>query len=97
VKLADWRDLAVVLLALEAFVLSLIPAAILYLSVRGMSRVLRGFRTFAPRVQDYFRKASQVADQISRRAVAPIIAVYAATAQVRRWFSFMFARAKQEV
>jgi Na+-transporting methylmalonyl-CoA/oxaloacetate decarboxylase gamma subunit len=97
VTLADWRDLAVVLLALEAFVLSLLPAAIFYLAVRGMSAALRKFRPLASQVQGYFRQAAQTADQLSRRAVAPIIAVNAAAAQVGRWFSCISSQPKQEV
>jgi hypothetical protein len=97
VILENWRDLAVVLLALEAFVLSLIPAALLYLAVRGMMWLLRQLRVLGSRVQGYFRKAAQVADLVSRRIAAPIIAVNAASAQFNRWFSFLSPHIKSEV
>ena len=90
--LANWRDLAVVLLVIEAFIMSLVPAAILYLAVRGMSWVLQQLRQLAPRVQGYFRKAAQVTDQVSHKVSAPIIGVSAASAQFSRWFSALSSR-----
>lgn len=95
--LETWRDLAVVLLALEAFVFSLIPAALLYLAVRGMAWVLKQLRTLAPKVQSYFCKAAQMADQASGRVAAPIIAVNTASAQLNRWLSSLSPRIKSEV
>ncbi|MCX6033174.1 MAG: hypothetical protein NT169_28305 [Chloroflexi bacterium] len=95
--LENWRDLAVVLLALEAFVLSLIPAALLYLAVRGMTWALKQLRALAFKGQGYFRKAAQVTDLISRRVAAPIIAVNTASAQFNRWFSFLSPHIKSEV
>jgi hypothetical protein len=85
------RDIAIVLLVIEAFVLSLIPAAILFLCVRGMSWVLRQVRTSAPAVQGYFSKAAGVADQVSQRIAGPVIAVSARASQMKRMRSALFA------
>lgn len=82
--LANWRDLAVVLLAIEAFFISLIPAAILYLAVRGMLWVIRKLRAVAPIVQGAFRKAATISEQASHRMAAPVIATSAALARVGR-------------
>jgi hypothetical protein len=43
-RLAMWRDAALILLALEAFVLGLLPAAVLYWSLRGLGRLLERIR-----------------------------------------------------
>lgn len=90
-SLANWRDLAVVLLALEAFVFSLVPAVILYFGVRGMIRLLKLVRTYAPMVQGYFRRAAEVSDRVSRRVVSPIIGVEAGVAQVRSYGPSLFS------
>jgi len=99
VTLANWRDLSVILLALEAFILSLIPAALFYFSIRGVLWVLRQSKTYAPRVQGYFRKAAEVSEHVSQRMAAPIISISAGIAQARCWRSllFPFRHAKKEV
>lgn len=76
--LANWRDLAVVLLVIEAFIISLVPDIVLYFAIRGMSWVLENLRAKAPTVQSYFRKAATVSEQASQRVAAPIIATSAA-------------------
>lgn len=83
--LANWRDLAVILLAIEAFFISLIPGVILFFAVRGMLWVIRKLRGGAPIVQGYFRKAATISEQASQRVAAPIIATSATFAQVHRW------------
>lgn len=83
--LGNWRDLAIVLLALEAFLLSLIPAVILYFALRGMSWLIRKLRSVMPTVQGYFRKAATVTEEISQQAVAPVITTSVALTQLRGW------------
>ena len=88
--MANWRDLSVVLLAIPAFVFSLIPAVLLYLCVRGMSLVLRKLGLVAPQVQGYFRQAANVGEQASQKVAAPIIGISAAVAPVRHWRTVIF-------
>jgi hypothetical protein len=90
VSLAYWRDLAIVLLVLEALILSLIPAALIYLLIRGMLWTLKRIRAYAPPVQGYFRRASDVSEQVSRRIAAPFISANATAARVQRWGALMF-------
>ena len=84
-SLANWRDLSVVLLAIEAFMISLVPAVMLFFCVRGISWLLKQLRAYAPKVQDYFRQGAQIAEDVSQKIAAPFFAVGAAAAQVRRW------------
>jgi len=79
------RDLAVVLLAAEAFLLSLIPGVILYFAIRGTSSLIRKLRDVAPTVQGYFRKATNLTEEASQRVVTPVIAVHTTLAQFRSW------------
>lgn len=85
--LANWRDLAVLLLALEAFIISLVPGVILYFAVRGLLWVIRKLRATAPTVQGYFHKAADISEQVSQRAAAPFITTNATLARVNRWRS----------
>jgi len=85
VSLANWRDLSIVLLVIEAFIISLAPAVALYFCVRGISWVLKQLRTYAPQVQGYFRQGAEIAEDLSQKIAAPFFAVGAAAAQVRRW------------
>jgi hypothetical protein len=89
--LANWRDLAVVFLALQVFVVCLVPAALLFLMVRGISWVLRQAQGAAPRVQGVFQKAARITDQASQRVAGPIIAADALATQVGRT-SWAFSR-----
>ncbi len=81
--LATWRDLSVILLAIEAFLMVLIPGIVLYLAIRGMSWATRKLRSTAPVVQNAFRKVASISEQASHRVASPIIATSATMAQVR--------------
>ncbi len=87
--LANWRDLAAVLLAVEAFIMGLVPAALLFFAVKGMLWVIHKLRSTAPLVQGYFRTGASVTGQVSRRIVTPVIAVSAGATQVRRMASHL--------
>jgi hypothetical protein len=90
VTLAHWRDLSVILLAIPAFVLSLIPAALLYFCVRGMSMALKKLRTLAPQVQGYFGQTADITEKVSQKVAAPIISASATTASMKHWRTAVF-------
>lgn len=92
--LANWRDLAVILLSIEAFIIGLVPAVILFFAAKGVSWVIRKLRGVAPTVQRYFRKAADISERVSQRAAAPVIAAGATSAQVNRWRSLTLAHLK---
>lgn len=83
--LTNWRDLAVVLLALEALIMGLVPAVLFFFSVKGMLWLIHKLEASAPVVQGYFRKAAEISETVSQRAGAPFIAASATSAKVRRW------------
>jgi hypothetical protein len=97
--LTNWRDLAVVLLALEAFIMGLVPVAIFFFLVKGLLWLIRKLRATAPIVQSYFRKAAEISETVSQRASAPIIAASATSAKVQRWWRAIasFSLANKEV
>lgn len=97
--LTNWRDLAVVLLALEGFIMGLVPAVLLFFSVKGLLWLIRKLRATGPVVQSYFRKAAEVSENVSQRVGAPFIAASATSAKLRGWRQSIaaFAPANKEV
>jgi hypothetical protein len=93
--LPEWRDLAVVLLALEAFVLGLIPAIVLFFAVRGMLWVIRKLRAVFPTIRGYFGRAAGISQRASHKIAAPVIAASAAAYQVRRWRTYASSLIRQ--
>jgi len=79
-----WRDISVVLLALEAFVLALVPLVVLYLANRGLRRLRSAVRPAFPWIRVRVRQVESVTTHLGELVVAPIIAVYASAAGVRR-------------
>ena len=83
--LAGWRDLAVVLLALEALIFVLVIGVVFYFLNRGMAKLQVAVKTYLPVVQDRLRQVSAVSEQVSQKIAAPIIAAETMSAKVRRW------------
>ncbi len=81
--LAFWRDLSVILLCLEAFIMALIPGAIFFFSIKGLRLLEKKLREVSPKVQGVFDKVDQTARQISDKAASPFIAASATKAQVK--------------
>jgi len=80
--LAVWRDISLLWLILWSLIAVLPVAVLLFFAIRGMHRLRQLAKTYLPLAQE---KASLVAlktEEISHRAVAPIIGVRAKTAQV---------------
>lgn len=85
-NLAAWRDLSIILLAIQALLMVAIVGAMLYLLNRGMAKVRGAIRHYSPIVQDRLWRLSDVGKQISERVTAPIINAETASAKARRWF-----------
>jgi hypothetical protein len=81
--LAFWRDMSLVLLCLEAFVIMLVPGAIFFYSIKGMRELEKKMREVSPQVHGVFHRVNQVTRQTSDKVASPFIAVSAANAQVK--------------
>lgn len=82
-NLGFWRDLSVVLLCLEGFVLLLIPGAILFFSVKGMNALDRKLHAIFPKVQGVFGQVNRITRQVTDKVAEPVIKASAMTAQVQ--------------
>ncbi len=97
-SLETLRDIAVVIIALEVFVMLVAPTVMLFLAVKGLGWVMRKLKYYAPMVQMRFRQVADTADRFSGKVAEPVIASSAYAARVRRVrqtaFSFV---SKEEV
>ena len=81
-ELAFWRDLSVVLLCLEGFVLLLVPGALLFFSLKGLRALEGKLREVSPNVQRVFRQVNRAVHQGADKVAAPVIKASATSAQV---------------
>lgn len=81
--LAPWRDASIILLALPAFILSLVPVAILYFSNRGMHWVLTHARTGLRTVSEKADLAGRYVTIACDKIAWPFIAAYSTIAGVQ--------------
>jgi len=82
-SLAPWRDASLILLALEAFILGLLPLAILYLANRGMRWLLRRARPVFAVVRGKADTVEQFVALAMNRAAAPFVTWHSSCAGVR--------------
>lgn len=83
--LADWRNIAIVLLAFEALVIVLVVGVVFYFMNRGIAKLQGAVKKHGPRVTDRLRQVAAVSEQVSHKATAPIITAETTTMMVRRW------------
>jgi len=73
--LGFWRDISVVLLVIEAFVLSLVAGVIVYAIGRGITYLLREIPKVFAQIRDILAQVQTVVTQITDRAISPVLAV----------------------
>jgi hypothetical protein len=82
-NLPFWRDVALVLLIIEAFILGLLPIAILYFAIKGMNWLTSKARHYLPLARSYVKRIGGVTERTSEMASAPLIESYVSVAYVR--------------
>jgi len=85
VTLESWRDLSIILLAVEAFVVGLAVVVLFLFMIKGAFWTHPKIRSAGPLVRDYFRKAERSVKTASDRIAAPFITASATTARVKHW------------
>ncbi|MDH7484726.1 MAG: hypothetical protein QHJ81_00445 [Anaerolineae bacterium] len=81
--LSTGRDIALVILIVEAFVLSLLPLALFYFGIRGMHTLRGKLDPLLPVAQKRLRSIAHGSQDISARIVRPFIAVSCLRAQAQ--------------
>ncbi len=78
------RDIAVLIIAIEVFIMLLVPLVILYFSLKGIGWVQRQVRHYGPLVRFRFGQVAQITEEYSHKAAAPVIVTSASAARVKR-------------
>jgi hypothetical protein len=90
--LTDWTNASIILLAVEAFILTLVPGLIFFFGIRGTNRLIFEVRDKSPLVLSKLREAARATEHASQTITAPSINLSAAKAQLSGWLSFFSAR-----
>ncbi len=80
--LAFWTNASIILLCIEAIILTLIPAFLFYYSIKGLWALDKKMRAVSPKVQRVFREVNRVTHETSDKIAEPVFRVNATTAQV---------------
>ncbi len=83
-QLALLTDIAIVIIAVQLFIILLVPAVIFFFSIRGVSWAQTQTKTYGPRVRGIFRQAAQVTEEASNKVAAPLIVVEMNATRVNR-------------
>ncbi len=90
--LAHWRDVGLILLALEAFVMGMALGAMLYVSLRGLQQA----RTWLlPRLRvgrGYVRRTRDIVARVTSAVAAPFVLVQSAAAGLRQALQLLSGR-----
>lgn len=81
--MAVWRDVSLVWLIFLTFIAVLPFGVIFYFAVRGMLRLRQLARRYLPIAQKTAGQVAETTDRVSRKVVAPVIAVRSAGARVQ--------------
>jgi hypothetical protein len=85
--LADWRNLAIVWLAIQSLVMVIVVGVMFYFLNRGIVGLQEVVKEQSPRIHERLRQVASISQQASQKMAAPIIGAEAAGAKARRWVS----------
>ncbi len=72
-SLSQWADVAVVFLAIQAFILMLAPLVLFYFLIRGMNMAGGALPRYIKRAQSLTRTVRDRTDQASEKIAAPLL------------------------
>lgn len=90
------RDVAVILLVLEAMVVMLVPLALTIAVWYGVRRLRRKLPPLFAQARQVLALIKLYVERGSAAAIAPILAAYAAVAQVRSWWDYVAGLVREE-
>jgi len=85
-QLADWTSIAIIILAVEAFISALVFGVFfLFLNV-GVVKTQGAVKRYGPILRGRLRRLAASSEQISQKITGPIITVEVTNAKTRQWF-----------
>ena len=94
--MAALRDVSVILLSIEAFVLLLIPAIILAACVYGVHSLRRKLPPLFAQARKYLALIQLYVNRVTAAAAAPIIKTHAVAAQWGAWWDTLTGFVKEK-
>jgi hypothetical protein len=95
-NMAALRDVSLILLAIESFVLLLIPAAIIGACVYGVHWLRRKLPPLFAQARKYLALIQLYVNRACAAMVAPLIAAYALAAQWSAWWNALAGFVKEK-
>lgn len=90
-SLEQLRDLSLVIIGVETFLLCLVLAVVLVFAIRGTSQAILKVRMYGPVARGYFSRMAQGAERSSQKLTAPMVSLSTARARVGRTLSAAFS------
>jgi hypothetical protein len=91
VSLEQLRDLSLVIIGVETFLLCLVLAVVIFLAIRGTSQAILKVRMYGPAARGYFRRMAEGAEKNSQKLTAPFVSASSTRARVERTISSAFS------
>jgi hypothetical protein len=86
-QLADWTSIAIIILAIEAFVFALVFGVLfLFLNV-GVVKAQGAVKQYGPIIRSRLRQVASSSEQVSQKLTGPIISVEVNNAKARQWLA----------
>jgi hypothetical protein len=86
-QLADWTSIAIIILAIEAFVFVLVFGAFFVLLNVGVVKAQGGVKKYGPIMRARMRQVASKSEQASQKLTGPIISIETTNAKTRQLFS----------
>jgi hypothetical protein len=86
-QLADWASIAVIVLAIEAFVFALVFGALFLLLNIGVVKAQKAVRRYGPIVRNRLRQAAMATEQVSQTVARPVISIEVNNTRARQWLA----------
>jgi hypothetical protein len=86
-QLADWTSIAIIILAVEAFVFALVFGVLFFFLNVGVVKAQGAVKQYGPIVRGRLRQVATISEQTSQKITGPFIAVEVTNAKTRQWLA----------
>jgi hypothetical protein len=85
-QLADWTSIAIIILAVEAFIFVVVFGAVFFFLNVGVVKAQGAVKQYGPIMRDRLRQVASTSEQVSRKLTGPIISAETTNAKTRQVF-----------
>jgi predicted PurR-regulated permease PerM len=77
-------DIAIIIIAVQLFVILLVPLFLFFFSIRGVTWAQTQTKLYGPRVRGIFRQAAEVTEEVSNTVMTPLLVAETSATRVNR-------------